>query len=82
MDAGEIRKVANKVGFGEVSDGRYLVKIKEKRNQLAHGELSFGDVGKDHSVNDMMTYKDNAVEYLQEVMVSIETYISSKNYAA
>lgn len=82
MDAHGIRDVANKVGFDAISDGRHLLKIKEKRNQLAHGELSFGDVGKDHSVNDMLIYKDDAVAYLNEVMKSVENYIISKSYAA
>ena len=50
LDAGEIRKLADKIGFNKADNGRNLVQIKDKRNRLAHGEQTFYDVGKDFTV--------------------------------
>ena len=56
LDALEIRSIAKQIGFNEVKNGRDLVTIKEKRNLLAHGEFSFGEVGKNYSIKDMLDY--------------------------
>ena len=80
IDAQEIRNILKQVGGNEIKDGRYLKAIKDKRNNLAHGEFSFSEIGKDCTVNDLIVYKDDAKEYLSKVLDEIESYINSQKY--
>lgn len=80
IDAQEIRNILKQVGGHEIKDGRYLKAIKDKRNNLAHGEFSFSEIGKDCTVNDLIVYKDDAKEYLSKVLDEIESYISCQRY--
>lgn len=43
IDAQKIRDIAKKFGYLEPKDGRGLQTIKDKRNQLAHGEFTFSE---------------------------------------
>lgn len=80
IDAQEIREIAKKFGFDEIADGRHLVTIKQKRNHLAHGDFSFTDIGKNYSVGDLISFKADAFDYLNNVMNSIEDYITNKKF--
>lgn len=80
IDAQEIRKILKQFGGNEISDGRNLKTIKDKRNHLAHGEFSFSEIGKDYTVQDLIKYKDDAKEYLNKVLDEIQRYIEYKNY--
>lgn len=80
IDAQEIRKILKQFGGNEISDGRNLKTIKDKRNHLAHGEFSFSEIGKDYTIQDLVKYKDDAKEYLDKVLDEIQHYIENKNY--
>ena len=80
LDANEIRGLAEKIGFLKSPDGRNLVKIKDKRNRLAHGEHTFYDVGKDFSVREIIELKDEVFVYLDDVVKNVGDYIASKSY--
>ena len=80
LDAGEIRKLSDKIGFDKVVNGRNLVKIKNKRNRLAHGEQTFYDVGKDFSVGELTDFKNETFIYLSEIINNIERFILEKEY--
>jgi hypothetical protein len=59
IDAREIRETAKSYGFSDKTDGMKtqngndLLKIKTNRNDLAHGDKSFSDVGKDASAEEL-----------------------------
>ncbi len=80
LDAEKIRKLADKIGFDKVVNGRNLKEIKDKRNRLAHGEQTFYDVGKNFSVGDLNDFKDETFVYLDEIINNIEKFISEKEY--
>jgi hypothetical protein len=80
IDAQRIRDIAKQFGYKESRDGRDLVTIKEKRNKLAHGEFTFSEIGKDYSVSDLIKFKDNTKDYLEDVLINIEVYINNKEY--
>jgi hypothetical protein len=80
IDAKEIRKLAKKIGFEESVDGRYLEKIKDKRNRLAHGEQTFHDIGKDFTYSELNNFKENTFNYLENVIEKIKDYIDNKKY--
>ena len=80
IDARSIREIATKIGFEQSKDGSLLETIKKKRNHLAHGEFTFGEIGKEVSVNDMIRYKDSACAHLTDVLKNIEDYIASRKF--
>ena len=80
IDAQEIRKILKQVGGNEIKDGRDLKTIKDKRNNLAHGEFSFSEIGKDYTINELIMYKDHTKEYLSKVLDEIESYINNQKY--
>jgi hypothetical protein len=62
------------------SDGRNLVTIKNKRNDLSHGEYTFSDIGKDFTVNDLKNFKNETLAYLSDVINNIEQFINEQQY--
>lgn len=80
LDAGKIRKLADKIGFDKTLNGRNLEQIKNKRNRLAHGDQTFYDVGKDFSVGDLTIFKNETFAYLADIIDNIEKFITDKKY--
>jgi hypothetical protein len=81
IDAQKIRDIAKQFGYPESKNGQDLLIIKEKRNKLAHGELSFGDIGKDYTVRELLEFKDATKDYLSAVLLEIENYINNKKFS-
>lgn len=83
VDARAIRDTAKGYGFkspGKKSDE--LLTVKTNRNDLAHGNKSFSDVGRDYDVPRLVRIKDEVVEYLKELIANIEDYIAGQEYLA
>lgn len=80
IDAREIRKIASQIGWEVSKNGRELEIIKNKRNSLAHGEFTFSAVGKDFTIKDLISLKEKTIEYLDDVLSKVETYINNQKY--
>lgn len=80
LDAGKIRELADKIGFDKAVNGRNLVRIKNKRNRLAHGQQTFYDVGKDFSVGELNEFKNETFAYLLDIIDNIEKFLIDQNY--
>lgn len=80
IDAQKIREIIKQFGGNEISNGRELKTIKDKRNNLAHGEFTFSDIGKDYTVGDLIIYKNEASNYLSNVLNEIQDYIDKQKY--
>lgn len=57
-------------------DKNSLLFIKDLRNQLAHGSISFEQSGENVTVNDLAELKKRTVDYLREVMQSFSAYLA------
>ncbi len=83
---GKIKSLANMYGFESLTPpkkekaGESLDEIKDNRNKLAHGRITFRDCGKDKSVIQMVEYKNNAIEYLEGVLDNIEDYLKNTKF--
>lgn len=86
IDARVIKELGTKYGFDAKLDdagekaGASLVEIKRKRNFLAHGRMTFVECGKEYSVQQMCTYKTNAITYLDAILNLIESHIKNKKF--
>jgi hypothetical protein len=89
IDALQIKKFAKKYGFGvnKRVEGKNLVQIKNQRNALAHGELSFNECGNNYNYEQLLKLKKEAVLFLREFLNNVEKYLikeefRSKDYSA
>jgi hypothetical protein len=80
IDAQKIRDIARQFGYQESKNGRDLVTIKEKRNKLAHGEFTFSEIGKEYTVRELIDFKNNTKDYLDNVLLNIENYINNEGF--
>ncbi|MGB3223851.1 MAG: MAE_28990/MAE_18760 family HEPN-like nuclease [Desulforhopalus sp.] len=86
LDAKEIRRIAKQYGFScdteydTCKNGTKLLEVKNKRNDLAHGILSFSECGKDISVTDINEAFAEVSAYLFTIINNVKKYIDDKNY--
>ncbi len=86
VDAKKIRDVSQEYGFSvattyrKTKSGRELLTVKNRRNDLAHGILSFQEVGQEFTIQDMQRIKKEVVAYLSQILDNIEIYINNKDY--
>lgn len=66
------RTVLNDMGF--------LGLIRTRRNDLAHGLVSFADVGRDYTANDLTRWAWGTFRYLREVVASFRRYVDNNEY--
>lgn len=59
---------------------RILETIKSLRNKLAHGELSFEDVGKEAHLGQIDDYIRKTIEYMEKVIICVENFIQKQDY--
>jgi MAE_28990/MAE_18760-like HEPN len=88
VDARKVRETAEEYGFSSATDGAVtrhgscLLSIKTNRNDLGHGDKSFGEVGREYDVADLVVMKREAVAYVGAILSNIHDYISNKRYLA
>ena len=88
VDRDEIKKTASKYGFSHNTDysktkhGENLNDIMRKRNDLAHGNKSFAEVGRDTSIGDLLQIKEEVIEYLKQILQNIQDYLVKQEYLA
>jgi DNA-binding phage protein len=54
--------------------------IKNKRNDLAHGNKSFAEIGKDITVEELLKIKEEVTAYLEQILNNINQYITGQDY--
>ena len=85
LDAQKIRNICQNHGISFDTDdkchgGSVLEAVREKRNNLAHGTLSFAECGRDYSLEDLETIKSEATLFLQGLLNGMKQYYDNKSY--
>lgn len=80
IDAQEIRNILKQFGGNEIKNGRHLKTIKDKRNNLAHGEFTFSEIGKDYTIQELIQYKNEAKDFLLNVLSEVQDYIDNQKF--
>ncbi|CAO3417852.1 MAE_28990/MAE_18760 family HEPN-like nuclease [Azospirillum doebereinerae] len=86
LDAKAIRDVADSYGFQPRHDsersrgGHRLLEVKTKRNDLAHGKVSFEECGQEASVDRLLQIHTEVVSYLDAVLNAIDNYVRDREY--
>lgn len=85
LDIRKIIKVFSKHGckLDETNREKYsnsFLVVKNKRNNLAHGNISFSECGSSYLVSDLQKFKEDILSGLQEVVNQAKEYISNRKY--
>lgn len=87
LDGLKIRSFAEAIGFSSnvhytTNNGVKLNEVKNKRNNLAHGDISFAECGRRYTYEDLELIKKQVVSYLRQILRNIETFLTNENYIA
>ena len=87
LDADRIRQICWEHGIPHdihpgLHGGIELGVVKEQRNALAHGRLTFSEVGQNKTLNDIKEVKCQVVEYVECVLNNMKDYVERKAYKA
>ena len=86
LDLRKIISISQKIGikFGKIPNlrrtGDVLLSIKNKRNDLAHGNKSFSSVGSLLTYNELEDYKKNTLVFLEFLIFKFQEFVSQKKY--
>ena len=81
VDARRIRKVADSYGFPHPNaKSDELLTVKDNRNDLAHGNKSFAEVGRDYDVERLEDIETEVVTFLRELLQNVAGYITTRAY--
>lgn len=86
IDCKEITNTARKYGFSYDTDyaktrhGKSLSNIMRNRNDLAHGNKSFADVGREVSIDELIQVKSEVIEYIGQILRNIKAYLDGQHY--
>lgn len=85
VDSRKIREFSEIYGFSSkthhtANDGNKLYVVKSKRNDLAHGTISFCDCGKEYSIDDVLLIKKQVITYVRGILKNVSKYIDDKKY--
>lgn len=59
--------------------GSFLT-VKNRRNLLAHGNISFSECGSNYLLSDLLKFKLDIVNYMEDIVLRINTFIRSGLY--
>ena len=71
----QLRAIPNKDGVATT-----LKAVKDARNHLAHGDVSYSNFGSTILLSDIIKYKKDTLDFLSFFINRVEEYISNKEY--
>jgi hypothetical protein len=88
IDKLEVKDKSNIYGFSTSTDyvhtkhGENLSVVKRNRNDLAHGNFSFSEIGKNVTYQDLENVSLEVIAYLDKITENIESYVNADGYLA
>lgn len=86
IDRQEISNLALIYGFNSdtsyerTKHGSTLNEVKKKRNDLAHGNISFRDASSQDSVADLTDLSQYTINYLLDILDNVNDYLNDSDY--
>lgn len=80
LDGKQIKNILKRYNIIYEAKCAELKSVKDYRNTLAHGEMSFEEIGRQLSFQQIESFKDKISEYLNGMILKVEEYISAKGY--
>ncbi len=87
IDAKMIQKKARDYGFKVAEhdkrltdDGKFLTNIRDNRNRLSHGDVSFETCGQEAAIETLIELHEQTVVYLRAVLDGVNTFLLAEGY--
>jgi hypothetical protein len=82
LDARKIKEICDchKIRYVATDRQDILLDVKNKRNDLAHGDVSFSDCARDLTVSDLEDIKDAVINFMQGILTGMKEYHNEKGY--
>lgn len=80
LDAKEIRKIATRYGVLFEEKSEEIRGLKEFRNKLAHGEISFQEASNQKGIEYFDNLRIKTIDFLNLFIIAVETYINQKEF--
>lgn len=82
LNAKSIKDICNKhhIRYTVIDDKNILDNVKNNRNALAHGDISFSKCSRDLTINDLENTKDTVINFLEGILKGMEEYCDGKKY--
>lgn len=82
LDARKIKDICDKhkIRYELQSQGEKLYEVKMKRQELAHGDVSFGDCARDFTLDDLAKIEEEVFIFLNDILNGMKKYYNDKLY--
>jgi hypothetical protein len=82
LDHRKILVIFKKYGINNIQSDHSedILKVKNIRNRLAHGEISYSDCCRSECVSETLYSVDNVFVYLEKLINTVKDYINNKKY--
>lgn len=80
LDSREIKNVLSKYGICFEAEVSELLTVKNGRNQLAHGEKSFEEYGRELTIQYLEVISKESFKYLEAVIKEVDEFIRLKSF--
>ena len=82
LDARRIKNLCDKhcIRYVASDDDGCLKTVKEKRQNLAHGDESFGDCARDMTLSQLEHIKDEVIRFIGSILNGMKNYYDNKLY--
>lgn len=82
LDARKIKKICDNhcIRYSLKTDGESLEEVKQKRNDLAHGDVSFGECSRNLTLKDLEIIKDEVFLFMEGILKGMKQYYDEKGY--
>ncbi|MBL0247432.1 MAG: hypothetical protein IPQ28_07575 [Sphingobacteriales bacterium] len=86
IDGRKIKEFSTKHGFSDrthknANNGNKLHQVKTQRNNLAHGNISFAECGRNYGIGQLRDTKKEVILYLRNILRNIKKYLDERQYA-
>lgn len=85
LDAERVRELSAKYGFSHRTSpstrgGYHLTRVRQERNNLAHGLKSFKECGRDLTLEALVEIKRQVVSYVRQILRNIQRFATKRQY--
>ena len=80
LDSKKINEAFKKYGINFDEKCTELQTIKDNRNKLAHGEVSFEECGRSLTIPQLNALKSKCIEYLTKLVGALDSYLQNNEF--
>ncbi len=85
LDAERVRDLSAKYGFSRETSpstkgGYHLARVRQERNNLAHGLKSFKECGRDLTLDTLIEIKRQVIAYIRQILRNIQRFVDRRQY--